>query len=158
MQTIKPFLWFDNNAEEAVNFYLSVFPQARVTEILHCPEGGPLPVGSVLTVQFEVNGIRIVALNGGPEHCFTEAISLMVPCETQVEIDDLWSKFIAGGGQEIACGWLRDRFGVSWQITPHNIAQLLSGRDAEGGKRAMAAMMQMTKLNIAELERAGGLA
>jgi predicted 3-demethylubiquinone-9 3-methyltransferase (glyoxalase superfamily) len=158
MQTIKPFLWFENNAEEAVNYYLSVFPQAKVTEVFRCPEGGPLPAGNVLTMQFEVNGIEIVALNGGPHQPFTDAISLFVPCESQAEIDDMWQKFLATGGEVLACGWLRDRFGVSWQIAPHNIVELLQGRDAAGGTRAMAAMMQMKKLDIATLERAGGVA
>jgi predicted 3-demethylubiquinone-9 3-methyltransferase (glyoxalase superfamily) len=158
MQAIQPFLWFDNNAEEAVQFYLSVFPDGEIHSVFRQPEGGPLPAGSVLTIEFSLHGMRFVALNGGPDHKFNEAISLYIPCESQAEIDELWSKFIDGGGKEIACGWLRDRFGLCWQVVPHNIVQLLSGRDAEGGQRAFQALMQMKKLNIAELERAGGLA
>lgn len=157
MQTIKPFLWFDNNAEEAVNYYASVFPDVKISDILRCGEGGPGPVGSVLTIEFTMLGIEFVALNGGPHNKFTDAISLMVPCETQAEIDRLWTKLTADG-EEVACGWLHDKFGLSWQITPANIGDLLRGKDAEGGKRAMAAMMKMKKLDIAELERAGGLA
>jgi predicted 3-demethylubiquinone-9 3-methyltransferase (glyoxalase superfamily) len=158
VQSIKPFLWFDNNAEEAVKFYASVFSDVKVGAILRCGEAGPGPVGSVLTIEFTMLGIEFVALNGGPDHKFTDAISLMVPCETQAEIDRLWAKLIADGGEEVACGWLHDKFGLSWQITPANIFDLLNGKDAEGGKRAMQAMMQMKKLNITELERAGGLA
>lgn len=158
MQSIKPFLWFDTNAEEAVNFYASVFPDVRTTAILRCGEGGPGPVGSVLTIEFTMQGLSFVGLNGGPAHQFNEAVSFAVPCESQAEIDDLWTKLLAGGGEEIACGWLKDKFGLRWQVFPHNIAQLLKGRDAEGGQRAMQAMMQMKKLDIAELERAGGLA
>jgi predicted 3-demethylubiquinone-9 3-methyltransferase (glyoxalase superfamily) len=158
MKTIKTFLWFDNNAEEAVNFYASVFPDVKIGSIFRCGEAGPGPVGSVLTMEFTMLGIDFVALNGGPDHKFTDAISLMVPCETQTEIDSLWAKLTADGGAEVACGWLHDKFGLSWQITPANIFDLLRGKDAEGNKRAMQAMMQMKKLDIAELERAGGLA
>lgn len=158
MQNIKPFLWFDNNAEEAVQFYLSVFPDGKIHTVFRQPEGGPMPAGHVLTIEFSLHGLDFIALNGGPSNPFTHAVSFVLPCESQAEIDALWSKFIDGGGKEVACGWLVDKFGLSWQVVPHNIVQLLSGRDAEGGQRAYQAMMQMTKLNIAELERAGGLA
>jgi predicted 3-demethylubiquinone-9 3-methyltransferase (glyoxalase superfamily) len=157
MQTIKTFLWFDNKAEEAVHFYASVFPDVKIGTIFRCGEAGPGPVGSVLTIEFNLLGVDFVALNGGPEYKFTDAVSLMVPCENQVEIDSLWAKLTADGGEEVACGWLHDKYGVPWQITPANIFELLSGRDAEGNKRAMQAMMQMKKLDIAELRRAGGL-
>jgi predicted 3-demethylubiquinone-9 3-methyltransferase (glyoxalase superfamily) len=158
MQTIKSFLWFDNNAEEAVQYYLSVFPDGKLHTRLQQPEGGPLPAGSVITIEFSLHGMDFIALNGGPEHKFNEAVSFVLPCESQAEIDEFWSKFIDGGGKEIACGWLRDKFGLCWQVVPHNIGELLRGRDAEGGKRAFQAMMQMKKLDIAELQRAGGLA
>lgn len=158
MQPIQSFLWFDNNAEEAVNFYVSVFPKARIVSVFHSPEGGTLPAGSVLTVDFEIGGVRFAALNGGPGYPFNHAISFVVPCESQAEIDEYWGKLTAGGGKEVACGWLVDKFGVSWQVVPHNITQLLAGKDAEGGKRAFAAMMQMKKLDMAALARAGGLA
>jgi predicted 3-demethylubiquinone-9 3-methyltransferase (glyoxalase superfamily) len=155
MQNIKPFLWFDKNAEEAVSFYASVFPDVQVGAILRCGEAGPGPAGSVLTIEFTMLGLTFIALNGGPDNKFTDAISLMVPCETQAEIDSIWDKLTADGGQEVACGWLKDKFGLSWQITPANFVELLNGRDAEGGKRAMHAMMQMKKFDIAEMERAG---
>lgn len=158
MQAIKPFLWFDDNAEEAAQFYVSVFPKAQMGAILRAPEGGPPKAGSVLTVTFTIGDIEFVALNGGPHHNFTDAISLVVPCDSQAEIDSTWEKLLAGGGQEVACGWLRDKYGVSWQVAPTNIGKLLQGKDNEGGKRAMQAMMQMKKLDIDALLRAGGLA
>lgn len=157
MQRIKPFLWFNDNAEEAVNFYFSVFKNAKRGSIARYPEGGPGKPGSVMTATFTIGDVEFVALNGGPHTQFTDALSLVVPCDTQAEIDEIWEKFIEGGGKEVACGWLHDKFGVSWQITPANMGELLVGRDAEGGKRAMAAMMQMKKLDIAALRRAGGL-
>ena len=158
MQRIKPFLWFKDNAEEAVDFYLSVFPGAKRDSTSRVPEGGPGKPGSVMIASFILDGVEIVALNGGPHQSFTDAISLMVPCDSQAEIDDLWEKMTVDGGQEVACGWLRDKFGVPWQITPANMGRLLAGKGAEGAQRAMAAMMQMKKLDIAALERAGGLA
>lgn len=157
MQRIKPFLWFDRNAEEAVDFYLSVFPNSKRGKILHAPEGARNPAGSVLTATFMIGDIEIVALNGGPEYTFTPAVSLAIPCDTQAEIDELWAKLTTDGGREIQCGWLVDKFGLSWQVVPANIAELLAGRDAEGGKRAMAALMQMKKLDIETLRQAGGM-
>lgn len=155
MQQIKPFLWFDNNAEDAAQFYVSVFPRAKLGAILRAPAGGPPKAGSVLTVAFTIGDIEFVALNGGPHHPFTDAISLVVPCDNQAEIDETWDKLLAGGGQEVACGWLRDKFGVSWQVVPADIGQLLQGWDAEGNKRAMEAMMKMKKLDMDVLKRAG---
>lgn len=156
MKKIQPFLWFDNNAEEAVDFYLSVFPNSKRGAVLHASEGGPNPPGSVLTITFTIGELEFIALNGGPTYQFTHAISFVVPCESQAEIDTMWAK-LSAGGKEIQCGWLVDRFGVSWQVVPHNIGQLLQGKDAEGGKRAMAAMMQMIKLDMDALRKAGGL-
>jgi predicted 3-demethylubiquinone-9 3-methyltransferase (glyoxalase superfamily) len=118
VQKIQPFLWFNNNAEEAVSFYLSVFKNGKAGRILRWGEGGPMPAGSVLTVAFELEGMEFIALNGGPHHSFTDAISFVVNCANQAEIDELWTRLTVDGGQEIACGWLRDKFGVSWQIGP----------------------------------------
>lgn len=157
MQKIQPFLWFNNNAEEAVEFYLSVFPNAKRGKVLRASEGGPNPPGSVLTVTFSIGDLEFVALNGGPHYTFTHAVSFAIPCDTQQEIDDMWAKLTADGGKEVQCGWLVDKFGLSWQVTPANIAELLAGKDAEGAKRAMAAMMQMIRLDIATLKQAGGL-
>ncbi|MGA7524702.1 MAG: VOC family protein [Acidobacteriaceae bacterium] len=157
MQKIKPFLWFNDNAEEAVEFYLSVFPHAKPGTVLRAAEGLPNPPGSVLTISFWIGDIELVALNGGPHHTFTDAFSLVVPCDSQAEIDTIWEKLTAGGAG-VACGWLRDKFGVSWQVVPANIAELMRGSDAEGAKRAVAALMQMVKLDIDALKRAGGLA
>jgi|SRR5580658_3270264 predicted 3-demethylubiquinone-9 3-methyltransferase (glyoxalase superfamily) len=147
MPKITPFLWFDNNAEEAVDFYLSVFPNSRRTDELRATEAGPGPKGSILTINFELDGQPFTALNGGPMYKFTEAVSFVVDCKDQVEIDLYWEK-LSGGGGEVACGWLKDRFGVSWQITPVNIVELVSHPGA------MRAMMTMKKLDIAALEAA----
>lgn len=158
MEKIKPFLWYDNQAEEAANFYISVFGGGKITQVFRAPEGGPMPAGTALVVQFEVRGLELVAMNGGPGHPFTDAVSLSVGCADQAEIDDLWSKLTANGGREVACGWLTDKYGLCWQIVPANMSELLRGKDAAGGQRAFQAMLQMTKLDIAELKRAGGLA
>jgi predicted 3-demethylubiquinone-9 3-methyltransferase (glyoxalase superfamily) len=158
MRKIQPFLWFNDNAEEAVNFYVSVFKNAKLGSILRVPEGGPGKPGSVLTATFTIGDIEFVALNGGPVYSFTHAVSFVIPCESQAEIDEFWEKLTADGGEEVQCGWLKDKFGLSWQVTPANMSELMAGKDAEGGKRAMQAMMQMKKLDIAELKRAGGLA
>jgi predicted 3-demethylubiquinone-9 3-methyltransferase (glyoxalase superfamily) len=158
MHSVKPFLWFNGQAEEAAKFYVSVFRNSKMGDVLRYGEGGPGQPGSVMTATFEIDGIEFVALNGGPQYTFTPAISFAVACRTQAEIDDLWEKLTADGGQEVACGWLQDKFGLSWQVVPANIAELLQGRDAEGGQRAMQAMMQMKKLDIDTLARAGGLA
>jgi predicted 3-demethylubiquinone-9 3-methyltransferase (glyoxalase superfamily) len=148
---ITPFLWFDQNAEEAANFYVSIFPNSRRLGELKTDFDNPNmpPKGKPLTVSFELDGLRFTALNGGPVHKFNEAVSFVVACETQAEIDNYWTKLTASGGQEIACSWLKDKFGLCWQIVPANIGELLSK------PKAMQAMMQMKKLDIAALEKAG---
>ncbi|CAN7272860.1 VOC family protein [Phenylobacterium sp. LjRoot219] len=148
MQKITPFLWFDTQAEEAAALYVSIFPNARLGRVT------PGPDGRAMTVEFELNGLSLIALNGGPHFKFTEAVSFSVPCEDQAEIDAYWEKLIADGGQPSQCGWLKDRFGLSWQIVPKAMPELLGGPDPEKARRATAAMMKMTKLDIAELRRA----
>lgn len=157
MQKITPFLWFNDNAEEAVQFYLSVFRNAKVGTVYRNPENGPGKPSSVLTMTFELEGTQFIALNGGPHHAFTPAVSFVVNCESQAEIDEIWSK-LSAGGKEVQCGWVTDKFGLSWQVVPVNITELLRGKDAEGGQRAFQAMLQMVKLDIDTLRRAGGLA
>lgn len=157
MKAIQPFLWFNDNAEEAVEFYLSVFPNAKRGTVMRAPEGALQARGSVMTATFSIGSVEFVAFNGGPHFQINPAISFVVPCETQAEIDSFWAK-LSAGGSEMQCGWLTDKFGVSWQVVPANIGQLLQGKDAEGGKRALAAMMEMVKLDIEALKRAGGLA
>jgi len=144
---ITPFLWFDSNAEEAADFYVSTFPNSRKLSELRNTGDAPGPKGGVLTVSFELDGLRFTALNGGPVYQFTPAISFVVHCDTQPEIDNYWSKLTAGG-KEVQCGWLVDKFGLSWQIVPARLPELLKD------PRAMQAMMKMKKLDIAELERA----
>lgn len=146
---ITPFLWFDSNAEEAVNFYVGVFKNSRIVSELRNPagSGAPLPAGAILTMSFELDGLRFTALNGGPHNKFTDAVSFAVSCDSQQEIDYYWEKLTAGG-TEVACGWLRDKFGLAWQIVPARIGQLVSH------PKAMQAMMKMKKLDIGELERA----
>ena len=151
-QKIKTFLWYDGQAEEAINHYLEVF-DGRITSILRNGPGGPGPEGSVLTAGFELEGVQFVALNGGPQFQFTEAISLAVDCADQAEVDRLWDHLVAGG-QPSACGWLKDQFGLSWQITPTRLIELLQDPDPARAKRAMAAMMTMGKIDIAALEAA----
>ena len=149
---ITPFLWFDNNAEEAVAFYTSIFPNSRrITELRAASDTPAVPAGGVLTVSFELDGLRFTALNGGPAHAFNHSISFVVTCADQKEVDYYWSR-LTDGGQEVACGWLADRFGLSWQIVPAALPQLLRSR------KAMQALMGMKKLDIAELERAAALA
>lgn len=146
---ITPFLWFDKNAGEAVDFYCGIFPNSRkLSEFRSTTDTPSGPKGAVLTVSFELDGLRFTALNGGPHHQFTDAVSFVVSCETQEEIDHYWSR-LTEGGAEVACGWLRDKFGLSWQITPARIGELLKT------SKAMQAMMKMKKLDIAELQRAG---
>ena len=145
---ITPFLWFDQNAEEAVDFYLSVFKNSRRVSELHNTADAPVPKGSVLVVSFELDGQRFTALNGGPAFHFNESISFVVRCDSQQEVNDYWSKLTADGGSESQCGWLRDKFGLSWQIVPARLQQLLKH------PKAMQAMMGMKKLDLAELERA----
>jgi predicted 3-demethylubiquinone-9 3-methyltransferase (glyoxalase superfamily) len=145
---ITPFLWFDQNAEEAAEFYVSIFPNSRRVSELRNTGDAPGPKGGILTISFELNGLSFTALNGGPQHTFNEAVSFVVHCENQQEIDYYWSKLLEGGGSPIACGWLKDKFGLRWQVTPTRIGELLRN------SKAMQAMMQMTKFDIAELERA----
>ena len=145
---ISTFLWFDSNAEEAVDLYLSIFKNSRRLEELRNPGNGPGPKGGIITIAFELDGQKFTALNGGPTFKFTEAISFVVHCEDQQEIDYYWSKLSGGGGSESQCGWLKDKFGLSWQIVPARLGELLKH------PRAMQALMQMKKLNIAELESA----
>ncbi len=150
-QKITPFLWFDNNAEEAANFYVSIFKNSRILRTTHYTESGPGPAGSVMTIEFELDGVPFIALNGGPHFKFTEAISLSVDCETQDEIDHFWEK-LTEGGQPIQCGWLKDKFGLSWQIVPSIIGELMSNSD--NSQRVMEAIMQMVKLDIQKLKDA----
>ena len=153
-QKITTFLWFDNNAEEAANFYISVFKNSRILTSAPYPEGSPGPKGSVMVVDFELDGQRFTALNGGPHFKFTEAISLLVHCKDQEEIDYYWEKLTADGGQESQCGWLKDKYGLSWQITPDELLKVWSEGDQAKAKRVMAAMMPMKKLIIKDLEAA----
>ena len=153
MQKITPCLWFDNNAEEAVNHYLSIFKNSKINKILRCGDAGPGPKGSVLTIAFQLEGQDFIALNGGPIFKFNEAISLSVDCKSQIEVDDLWEK-LSDGGQESQCGWLKDKFGLSWQVVPSALVEMLQDPDPEKSKRVMAAMMQMGKIDIAKLKQA----
>ena len=153
MQKITPCLWFDTQAEEAATFYTSIFKNSRIREVARYGEAGPGPEGSVMTVSFELDGQEFVALNGGPEFTFNEAISFQVSCETQDEVDEFWSR-LSEGGEEGPCGWLRDRYGVAWQIIPARLTELLSDPDPERSQRAMGAMLGMKKIDIATLEKA----
>ncbi len=153
MQKIVTFLWFDDQAEEAANYYVSIIPDSRVLGVSRYGDAGPGKKGSVMVVMFELAGQQFQALNGGPELKFTEAISLLVNCETQPEVDSLWEK-LSEGGEKGPCGWLKDRYGLSWQIVPTVLEKLLQDPDAEKASRAMRAMLQMGKLDIAELRKA----
>ncbi len=152
-QKIVPFLWFDSNAEEAANFYVSIFANSEIKQIMRNPEGSPFPVGTVLTVAFELDGVSFVGMNGGPMFKFTEAISMSVECEDQAEIDHFWDK-LSEGGMTSQCGWLKDKFGLSWQIVPSILPKLYSGKDPAATQRAFQAMMTMTKLNIQQMQDA----
>jgi predicted 3-demethylubiquinone-9 3-methyltransferase (glyoxalase superfamily) len=154
MQKIVPFLWYkDDKAEEAANYYVSIIRGAKITEILRAGKAGPGPVGSAITVSFTIGEMEIVALNGNPQFDFTMAVSLMINCDTQDEIDEYWEK-LSAGGQKIQCGWLTDKYGVSWQIAPPLLRKMLSDKDPEKAARVMQAMMQMTKIEIAPLKKA----
>jgi predicted 3-demethylubiquinone-9 3-methyltransferase (glyoxalase superfamily) len=153
MQKITPFLWYDGNAEEAVNFYVSIFKNSKVVSMARYGDAGPGPKGSVMTAAFQLNGQDFVALNGGPQYKFTPAISFVVNCESQQEVDDLWEK-LAEGGRKDCCGWLQDKFGVSWQIVPTVLSKLLQDKDPENSKRVMQAMLQMDKMDIDKLQQA----
>jgi predicted 3-demethylubiquinone-9 3-methyltransferase (glyoxalase superfamily) len=154
MQKITPFLWFDTEGEDAAEFYVSVFPNSRIVDVQHYGEAGPRPAGTVMTVAFELEGQRFVALNGGPDFTFNEAISFEVECGDQDEVDGYWNALTEGGGQPGPCGWVKDKFGVSWQIVPKRLTELLADSDRAKAQRVMAAMLQMGKIEIAELERA----
>ena len=147
-------LWFDTQAEQAAQFYTSVFPGARMGPVSRYSEAGPRPAGLVMTVEFELNGQKFLALNGGPEFPFTEAVSFQIPCADQDEVDYYWDRLTADGGEPGSCGWLKDRFGLSWQVVPTVLSSLLSDPDPEKATRANKAMLSMGKLDIAELERA----
>jgi predicted 3-demethylubiquinone-9 3-methyltransferase (glyoxalase superfamily) len=154
MQKITPCLWFDTEGEEAAKFYTSIFPNSKIRNISRYGEAGPRAAGTVMTVDFELEGQEFVALNGGPDFKFNEAISFQVDCETQDEVDAYWSKLTEGGGEEGPCGWLKDKFGVSWQIVPRALPRLLADPDREKSQRVMQAMLGMKKIEIDELERA----
>jgi len=151
LQKITPFLWFDNQAEEAMNFYVSVFKNSKVLSISRYGEGAPVPSGTVMTASFEIEGQQFTALNGGPVFSFTEAISFVVHCSTQKEVDYYWDK-LTEGGEEVQCGWLKDRFGVSWQIVPDILIELLNDPDKAKAQRVTNAMLQMVKIDIKQLE------
>lgn len=153
MQKIVTFLWFDKEAEEAANFYVSIFRNSRITKISRYSDAGPSPAGSVMTVDFELDGQQFTAMNAGPQFPFTEAISLMVKCETQAEVDYYWEKLVAGG-KPVQCGWLRDRYGLSWQVTPNVLLDYMSDADVEKATRTARAMFKMQKLDIAALTAA----
>ncbi|TMA25346.1 MAG: VOC family protein [Deltaproteobacteria bacterium] len=153
MQKITPFLWFESQAEEAANFYTSIFKNSKIVSIARYGEAGPGPKGSVMTVAFNLDGQDFVALNGGPEFAFTPAISFLVSCKTQEEVDHFWEKLLQGG-KPSQCGWLKDKFGVSWQVVPAVLGELLGDKDAKKSKRVMEAMLQMVKLDIKKLKEA----
>jgi predicted 3-demethylubiquinone-9 3-methyltransferase (glyoxalase superfamily) len=153
VQGITPFLWFDKQAEEAANFYVSLFPNSKVLDVTRHGEAGPGEPGTVMTIDFELDGRPFVALNGGPEFKFTEAISFLINCESQEEIDELWEK-LSEGGEKGPCGWLKDKYGVSWQVVPTLLDQMIRDPDAEKSQRVIRAMMEMGKIEIELLERA----
>ena len=154
MQKITPFLWFDHQAEEAAKFYVSMFKNSKILNIARYGEGTPMPKGTVMTVDFVLEGERFTALNGGPMFKFTEAISFLVNCESQDEVDMLWKKLTSNGGVEGQCGWLKDRYGLSWQIIPTALGQMLSDPDPEKAQRVMSAMLKMKKINVETLRQA----
>lgn len=153
MQKITPFLWFDNNAEEAANFYVSVFKNSKLLNVARYSDAGPGPKDSVMTVEFELDGQEFVALNAGPRFKFTEAISFVVNCETQDEVDYYWER-LSEGGEKSRCGWLKDKFGLWWQVTPTILGKLMADKDQQKAKRVMETMLQMDKLDIEPLQRA----
>lgn len=155
MTKISPCLWFDGNAEEAARLYTSLFPNSRIGKVTRSPADTPSgPEGSVLTVDFTLAGQRFIGLNGGPDFKFNEAVSFSIDCEDQAEVDRYWEALIAGGGEPSVCGWLKDRFGLSWQVVPKQLSRYLEGSDPDGARRAMEAMLKMTKLEIEPLREA----
>lgn len=153
MPKIHPFLWFDHQAEDAANYYVSLFPNSKILSVQRYGPGGPGPEGSAMTVDFEIDGQRVTALNGGPVYQPSPAFSFVIDCRDQAEVDHFWDALV-DGGQPSQCGWLTDRFGLSWQVVPKQLFETIGGPDAAGRQRAMAAMMQMVKLDVATLERA----
>jgi predicted 3-demethylubiquinone-9 3-methyltransferase (glyoxalase superfamily) len=157
MREITPCLWFDTEGEEAATFYTSIFPNSKITDVARYGSAGPRPEGTVMTVSFELDGQKFVALNGGPQFTFSEALSFQVMCESQDEVDTYWSK-LSEGGEEGPCGWLKDKFGLSWQIVPTRLPELLQDPDREKSQRVMAAMLEMGKIDVGALERAAAAA
>ncbi len=153
MPLITPNLWFDTEAEQAAQFYVSIFPNSRILSTTRYPEGSPGPVGSVMTVDWELDGQRFTGINGGPQFAFDEAVSFLIECEDQAEVDHYWDALTAGG-EESQCGWLKDRFGVSWQVIPKGLEEALSDPDSERAQRAMQAMLGMRKIDVAALRAA----
>lgn len=158
MPTIAPNLWFDTQAEEAARFYCSVFPNSRIRQVSYYGEAGPGPAGTVLTVDFELDGQPFTAINGGPQFTFSEAISLLINCADQAEVDYYWDAMLAGGGEESMCGWLKDRYGLSWQVVPEGMAEVMADPDPSRAERAMRAMLTMRKLDVAALRAAADAA
>ena len=156
MHKITPFLWFDDKAEEAMNFYVSIFKNSKVGSVTRYGDAGPGPKGTVMSARFQLDGQDFFALNGGPLFKFTEAISFFVNCETQEEVDDLWEKLTSGGGTPQRCGWLKDKFGLSWQIIPKALGEMLGDKDPKKSQRVMQAMLQMNKIDIQRLKEAYG--
>jgi two-component system sensor histidine kinase QseC len=154
MQKISPSLWFNDNAQEAIDFYLTVFKQGKIVNSSYYGENAPLPKGTLLAATFQLEGLEFVAINGGPVFSFTEAISFTINCETQEEVDYYWEKLTADGGKESQCGWLKDKFGLSWQVVPTILSKLIADSDKEKAGRAMQAMMKMKKIDISVLEKA----
>jgi len=153
MQRITPFLWFDNNAEEAMNFYISIFKNSKVLRVMRYGEAGPGPAGTVMTAEFELDGQQFAGRNGGPRFKFTEAVSFTVKCETQEEVDYYWDK-LSEGGEKSRCGWLKDKFGLWWQVEPSIVGDLMADKDPEKAKRVMEAMLKMDKIEIEPIKRA----
>ena len=156
MHKITPFLWFDDKAEEAMNFYVSIFKNSKVGSVTRYGDAGPGPKGTVMSATFQLDGQDFFALNGGPLFKFTEAISFFVNCETQEEVDELWEKLTAGGGAPQRCGWLKDKYGLSWQIIPKVLGEMLGDKDPQKSQRVMQAMLQMNKIDIQRLKEAYG--
>jgi predicted 3-demethylubiquinone-9 3-methyltransferase (glyoxalase superfamily) len=158
MPKISPFLWFDNQAEEAAELYTRVFPNSKINDVQRYGPAGPGPEGSAMTVQFQLDGYDVTALNGGPQHTFNESVSFVVDCKDQAEVDHYWDELTANGGEPGPCGWLKDKYGLSWQIVPAALNELLSDPDPGRSSRAMQAMLKMTKIDIGELRTAADTA
>jgi predicted 3-demethylubiquinone-9 3-methyltransferase (glyoxalase superfamily) len=154
MPTITPHLWFDNEAEEAANLYTSIFANSKIHSVNHFGDGEQGEIGTAMTVNFELEGQQVIALNAGPHFKLNEAFSFFVSCDSQEEVDELWSKLTADGGEESQCGWLKDKFGVSWQIIPNRLMELMQDEDKEAANRVMKAMMEMQKIDVPTLEKA----